>query len=118
VSGPISNDAPSGASLLDAGSEPEAITLQFENARSVQALYAGDPALLKSLEEALKVRVTTREGWLKIEGPSKAVAEARSVFEQLDRARQQGVPIRRFEFNYALKSVTEPNGDRRGLGSL
>jgi phosphate starvation-inducible PhoH-like protein len=118
VSGPIPNDAPSGAALLDPGSEPETVTLQFENARSVQALYAGDPGLLKTLEDALKVHVTTREGWLKIEGPSVAVADAKTVFEQLDRARQQGVPIRRFEFNYALKSVTEPNGDRRGLGSL
>ena len=118
MSAPLSNDAPTGAALVDPTSEPEVLTLQFENARAVQSLYASDPGLLKTLEETLGVRVTTREGWVKLEGDTAAVANARDVFEQLDRARQQGVPIRRFEFNYALRSVAEPNGDKRGLHSL
>ena len=118
MSASISNDAPTGAALIDPTSEPEVLTLQFENARTVQSLYAGDASLLKTLEETLGVRVTTREGWLKIEGEAKSVASAGEVFEQLDRARQQGVPIRRFEFNYALRSVVEPNGDKRGLHAL
>jgi len=85
-------------------------TLQFESARVLQSLYAGDLKLLKSLEEALTVRVTTREGWVRIEGPTENIDRARRVFEELDRARQSGMPIRRHEFNYALLSVTEPDG--------
>ena len=88
----------------------ESQTLQFENARALQALYAGDLKLLKILEEALVVRVTTREGWVRIEGAAENIDRARRVFEQLDRARQSGMPIRRHEFNYALSSVTEPHG--------
>ena len=85
-------------------------TLQFENARALQALYAGDLKLLKNLEEALAVRVTTREGWVRMEGPPENVERAKRVFEQLERARRAGMPIRRHEFNYVLRSVVEPDG--------
>ena len=76
----------------------------------MQSLYAGDLKLLKNLEEALAVRVTTREGWVRIDGPVDNIERAKRVFEQLDRARQSGIPIRRHEFNYALESVTTPDG--------
>ncbi len=86
----------------------ESVTLQFENARAVQALYAGDLKLLKHLEEALCVRVTTREGWVKIEGEAAAIARASKVFEELETARAGGMPIRRHEFQYAIRAVLEP----------
>ncbi|HWL53995.1 MAG TPA: PhoH family protein [Chthoniobacteraceae bacterium] len=89
---------------------PESQTLQFENARVLQSLYANDLKLLKTLEQALAVRVTTREGWLRLEGESTGVEKGRQVFEQLERAHRNGMPIRRHEFHYALASVTEPDG--------
>ena len=46
----------------------ETLTLEFDNARAVQALYGGDDKLLRELEAALDVRVTSRDGWLRIEG--------------------------------------------------
>ena len=54
------------------------------------------------------MRLTTREGWVRIEGPAENIERARQVFDQLERARQSGMPIRRHEFGYALRSVTEP----------
>ena len=97
--------------------------MQFENARAVQALYVGDLKLLKTLEQRLSVRVTTREGWIKLEGESENVQRAKRVFEQLEHARRSGVPIRRHEFNYALEAVTDfdESGDpsaRRDLRDL
>ena len=85
----------------------DAQTLQFESARVLQSLYANDLALIKTLEKALDVRATTRDGWLRLEGELDRVEQARRVFEQLDRARQGGVSIRKHEFLYALRSVTE-----------
>ena len=93
-------------------------TLQFENPRAVQQLYASDPALLKHLEDALSVRVTTREGWLRVEGESAKVDQARRVFAQLDAARQGGITIRKHEFQYALQSVMEPGNGAPNLTSL
>lgn len=92
-------------------------TLQFESGRALQSLYANDLKLLKGLEEKLGVRVTTREGWLRVEGEPDRVAQARRVFEQLDRARQSGLTIRKHEFLYALRAVADPEASA-GLDTL
>ena len=92
----------------------ETRTLQFENARAVQSLYANDLKLIKNLEESLGVKVTTREGWIKLEGEPAQVAKAERVFTQLESARQRGADIQRHEFNYALSSVNEAREDNLG----
>ena len=73
----------------------------------MQALFANDLKLLKTLEDSLGVRVTTREGWVKLEGETEKVDRAQRVFDQLEQVRKKGVDIGRHEFNYALASVTE-----------
>jgi phosphate starvation-inducible PhoH-like protein len=77
----------------------------------VQSLYANDLKLLKTLEDSLGVKVTTREGWVKLEGESQQVDRAQRVFEQLEQARQKGVDIHKHEFSYALNSVAESRPD-------
>jgi phosphate starvation-inducible PhoH-like protein len=89
----------------------ESRTLQFESARALQSLYANDLKLLKTLEDTLRVRVTTREGWVKLEGEPEQIDRAQRVFEQLEQARQKGVDIHKHEFSYALESVTEARAD-------
>jgi phosphate starvation-inducible PhoH-like protein len=89
----------------------ETRTLQFDSARSVQSLYANDLKLLKTLEDSLGVKVTTREGWVKLEGEPQQVDRAQRVFEQLEQARQKGVDIHKHEFSYALNSVAESRPD-------
>ncbi|HEX4085018.1 MAG TPA: PhoH family protein [Chthoniobacteraceae bacterium] len=93
-------------------------TLDFESPRAVQALYANDLRLIKSLEDALRVKVTTREGWVRLDGEPENVEKARQVFNQLDTARKNGVEIRKHEFDYALRSVTQPQAPTDGLGAL
>ena len=93
---------------------PESRTLQFESARALQALFANDLKLLKTLEERLGVRVTTREGWVKIEGEPEQLDRAQSVFDQLEQARRKGVDIHKHEFSYALDSVTQARQDNLG----
>jgi phosphate starvation-inducible PhoH-like protein len=86
----------------------EAQTLQFESARVLASLHANDLKLLKQLEDTLEVKLTARDGWLRIEGEGARVEQTRKVFDQLERARQGGVSIRKHEFLYALRSVNEP----------
>jgi phosphate starvation-inducible PhoH-like protein len=85
----------------------EVETLQFESGRILQALYGNDLGLLKILEQALDVRLTTREGWLRVEGEGIKIAQVRRLFQQLEKARQNGVPIRRQEFQYAMRALEE-----------
>jgi len=96
----------------------ETTTLEFENARALQATYAGDEKLLRELEIRLSVRLTTRDGWLRIEGEPADVGRAKSVFDQLHDAVRRGVTIRRHEFLYALHSVEEGATDPDGLPGL
>ena len=92
----------------------ETRTLQFESPRALQSLYANDLKLLKTLGESLGVKVTTREGWVKLEGEPGRIDKAQQVFEQLDKARQRGVEIQKHEFNYALNSVTQARDQNLG----
>ena len=92
----------------------ETRTLQFDNPRAVQSLFANDVKLLKTMEDSLGVKVTTREGWIKIEGDTEKIDKAQRVFDQLEQARQKGVDIQKHEFNYALSSVTESRNDDVG----
>jgi len=93
-------------------------TLEFESARALQAIYGGDEKLLRELEARLSVRVTTRDGWLRIEGETEDVARARTVFEQLQEAVKRGVAVKKHEFQYALKSVEGGSPGNEGLGRL
>jgi phosphate starvation-inducible PhoH-like protein len=95
----------------------DTLTLEYENARIAQALYGGDPKLLKDLEARLGIRTTARDGWIRLEGEKPALDRARSVFEQLQNAIKQGVTIHRQEFQQALDSVS-PGGSAEPLSSL
>src|SRR5947209_7539182 len=89
----------------------ETRTLHFDSARQLQSLYANDLQLLKRMEDSLGVKVTTREGWVKIEGEPEKIEKAERVFNQLEEAQKKGVPIQKHEFQYALNSVTESRDD-------
>lgn len=82
--------------------EAETVTLEFENARILQSLYGGDETLLRKMEQKLGVHITTRDGWLKIEGPDAALALARNTFAQLSKVVSNGGVIGGHEFLYAL----------------
>src|SRR5258708_10893320 len=94
----------------------ETETLQFENVRTLQKLYAHDRRPLQALEEKLDPKVTTREGWLKLEGERNNIEKARQLFGQLEAARQRGMQIHRHEFQYALDVVS--GRSQESLGQL
>jgi phosphate starvation-inducible PhoH-like protein len=96
----------------------ETFTLEFENARALQAIYGGDEKLLRELESQLSVRVTTRDGWLRIDGDEANIDRARAVFHQLQDAVKRGVTVHRHEFLYALNSVEGETSDPEGLSKL
>lgn len=84
----------------------DSITLEFENARTAQSLYGGDPKLLHDLEERLSLRATARDGWIRLEGEPVNLDRARHVFAQLEEARKRGIAIQRQEFHQALAAAS------------
>lgn len=95
---------------------PENATLEFENARDLQSLYAHEEKLLKELGSRLSVRATARDAQLHVEGSATNIERVRQVFEDLRAARARGLTIRRQEFLYAIDQVERPSGP--GLAAL
>ena len=87
---------------LTASPDGKAATLEFENARSLHAHHAGDEGLLRRMEENLSLRITSRDGWMKIEGDPSGVSRAVEIFTQLGRVISGGGSIGRDEFLFAL----------------
>ncbi|MBX7157841.1 MAG: PhoH family protein [Verrucomicrobiae bacterium] len=87
-------------------------TLHFENPRALQLLYANNPANLQQLEEKLDLKLTTREGWIKLKGKTPQIEKAKHLFESLHAAREHGIPIRQHEFQYALNLINQGKGEQ------
>ncbi|MDD5199635.1 MAG: PhoH family protein [Terrimicrobiaceae bacterium] len=94
----------------------DAATIEFENARALQSLYANDEKLLKELEARLNVRLVARDSVLRIDGEPSQIELVRRLFAELDEARRRGLTIRRHEFEYALRSVA--GGETKNLSRL
>ena len=84
-------------------------TFEFESARTLGSLFLNDLGNLQLIERTLGVKLTTREGWLRVEGEAPSIALVGEIFRQLEDARKSGLTIRKFEFNYAVRSVQEPD---------
>jgi phosphate starvation-inducible PhoH-like protein len=80
-------------------------TLHFENARVAQQLFNNDPRNLQSLESALGVKATSREGWIKLDGESDSIDRAKHLFLMLEKSVKAGTPVRNRDFSHALQIV-------------
>jgi len=91
-------------------------TLHFPSARHIHQLLAGREDNLTYAEQHLKVTLTTREDWLKIDGPAEPVAKAEALFGFLNEARAQGLVIRTPDFHRFVDTVAR--GEAELLRSL
>ena len=88
-------------------------TLHFENERLAQQVYNNDPRNLAALETELKVKATSREGWIRLEGDSAAIENARHFFQQLEASIRAGSLVRNRDFHQALQVMKND-----GIGAL
>ena len=82
-------------------------TLHFDNARFVQQLLNNDAQNLRAIEQALGIKATARDGWIKVEGPDDAIQRARQLFQLLESAANAGTPVRGRDFAHALGIVKQ-----------
>ena len=80
-------------------------TLHFESARFVQQLLNNDPQTLHTLEQSFGIKATTREDWIKIEGPEDAIERAKQLFQILESSLKAGHPLRGRDFSHVLNIV-------------
>lgn len=90
-------------------SSHQTMTWEFEDARSLQALYAGNEKLLRTMEEVIGVTIVTREGWFQVKGPAKSILRTQQILDQLIQLRNQGVTISQFDF---LNILQQSSGEK------
>jgi phosphate starvation-inducible PhoH-like protein len=94
-------------------------TLEFETPQFLHSLIGGDLSRLKQLESEAKVKLTTRDGWLKIEGPNaEDVEKTRQVVARLEEACRAGTRIDAHLFRVACNSVFGPEANATALRDL
>ncbi len=82
-------------------------TLTYESPQFLHDLLGNDPAGLRALGEACGVHVTSRDGWLRLEGDEDAVRQARAAMTQLEKVRRQGGEINAATLRLVLQSVRD-----------
>ena len=89
---------------------PATKTLTYPNARHLGQLYCGSEENLTRVEQALAVRLVTRDEWLKIDGDDAAVARAEEFFTLLNTGRTQGLAYRTPDFHRLLDLFAKDGG--------
>ncbi len=86
-------------------------TLTYETPQFLHKLLGDDLGSLRLLAEIFGVNVTSREGWVRLEGEDGAVASVREVFVQLERVRRQGGEISSGMVRLVAESVLRESGE-------
>lgn len=86
-------------------------TLHFETARQAQQLFNNEPKNLQAVEQTLGVKVTCRDGWIKLDGPDPSINQAQQLFELMDNSLRSGTPVRNREFIQSLAVIKEHGPD-------
>jgi phosphate starvation-inducible protein PhoH and related proteins len=84
------------------------VTLSYESAQFLHDLLGNDISNLRALGDSLHLRVTSRDGWIKLDGQDDAIAVARGVLTQLEDVRRQGGAITKGMFDMVLENARRP----------
>ena len=93
--------------VADDEMEASAEKLEFGNPHFLHSLFAHDESLLRLTEGAIGARITTRDGWVKIDGDADARNKTRALFDRLENLRRRGVEISASLFRMALESIDD-----------
>lgn len=91
-------------------------TIHFDSPRKARSLFANNEANLHLIEKQFNVDLVSRDGFLKIEGTPEGVANTVKLFEELEKALSDGVPITDHEFKYVLNLIAE--GEQSSLKEI
>ncbi len=80
-------------------------TLQFESPHFLHSLFSDDISLLKEVEEAFPITVTTRDAWLKFEGEEKTIEQLVGLFSDLEESRRKAGPVSKPAFRFAVEAA-------------
>lgn len=99
-------------SIQEGGSVVKNGQLEFESGHFLQSLFANRESLLRVLEKELKVKATTRDGWIRFEGDTQPVEDAVQLFQSLERYRREGSEVSESLFRMSLEAAKKHESSR------
>ncbi|MDF1812695.1 MAG: PhoH family protein [Verrucomicrobiales bacterium] len=93
-------------------------TLQYESPHFLHSLFSDDLNLLKEVESAFPVTVTTRDAWLKFEGEKNSIDQVVSLFSDLEESRRKAGPVSPPAFRFAMEAAAKSAAEKRRLTEL
>jgi phosphate starvation-inducible PhoH-like protein len=86
-------------------------TLTYETPQFLHSLLGNDIAHLRALGEAFNVRVTSRDGWVKLEGEDAGIEATKLVLTELEKMRRSGADVNAATFRLVVDHVKQPWSD-------
>ena len=81
--------------------------LHFQNPRQLSQLYCSKEENLRLVEDLFAVTIVTRDGWLQVDGKETAIERVKIAFDLLQLAREQGLNIKRPDFENIVTGVSK-----------
>lgn len=85
--------------------------LHFQNARQLAQLFGGKEENLRLIEERFNTRIVTRDEWVQIDGDESEIARVETVFDLLQIARDQGLNIKKRDFENVVDGIADGRED-------
>ncbi len=87
------------------------VTITYETAQFLHSLLGNDIGNLKVLGEAFDVRMTSRDGWVRLDGTDENIALSRQVFAELEKIRRRGGEVTAPMIQLVVDSARNPGAD-------
>jgi phosphate starvation-inducible protein PhoH and related proteins len=84
------------------------VTLTYETPQFLHSVIGNDIAHLRTLGETFSLRVTSRDGWIQLDGSDDAIEAAKTVLTELEKVRRNGGDVSPSMFNMVLDNVRKP----------
>ncbi len=84
------------------------VTLTYETPQFLHSVIGNDIAHLRTLGEAFSLRVTSRDGWIQLDGSDEGIDAAKTVLSELEKVRRNGGEVSAAMFDMVLENVRQP----------
>jgi phosphate starvation-inducible PhoH-like protein len=84
------------------------VTLTYESPQFLHDVLGNDIAHIRTLGDTFHLRVTSRDGWIRLEGDDDAISAAKTVLGELEQVRRGGGAVTPAMFNMVLENTRQP----------
>ncbi|WP_009961742.1 PhoH family protein [Verrucomicrobium spinosum] len=84
------------------------VTLTYETPQFLHSVIGNDISSLRKLAEAFDIQVTSRDGWIKLDGPEDRITAAQEVLAELEKVRRGGAEVSLGMLQMVISNTRQP----------